>query len=297
MSYWTPLGPPPSQGNPPPRPNPTNQGHPQAPPFNGLGFGFQAAAAPFSFAPPNPNPAPQQPINPFANTNNHGGFAGPAAQAAQQASQVQGQQSSTGGNNGNDNDDDDDDEDSDDEDPDNVDPDLEYDEVSPISLVLRVPLNVKGNNNIVAIDAGKLAKQVADAMVASLRDLSCGGNGIPMIDHNGQPRPVSIRVDLKVNVTGDKNTVGEKAVLALVPVAVRKAMLEGVLPATPLSPLEDKVFTGVIDQLRTTGVEAKAAEPKLPEQRKREREDSYDDEEEGTDESELQSSPKRSRMQ
>lgn len=128
-----------------------------------------------------------------------------------------------------------------------------------------------------------------------------------MIDHNGQPRPVSIRVDLKVNVTGDKNTVGEKAVLALVPVAVRQAMLEGVGTAVPLSPLEDKVFTNVIDTLRTTGVNLQPESPKLPKHaerhgqtqvQKRGREASSDDYDGGEDTDSslaLASSPKRSR--
>ncbi|KUJ20374.1 uncharacterized protein LY89DRAFT_546078, partial [Mollisia scopiformis] len=105
-----------------------------------------------------------------------------------------------------------DEEDSDDEDPNNLDPDVAYDESTPIEFRLRVPINVTGNNNVIAIDAAKMARTVSAALTETLRDMSVGSGGVPMIDHNGVARAVNIRVDCKVNVKGDKNTVGEKAV-------------------------------------------------------------------------------------
>ncbi|KAF8867059.1 hypothetical protein BDZ45DRAFT_570407, partial [Acephala macrosclerotiorum] len=87
-------------------------------------------------------------------------------------------------------------------------------DLSPIALRISVPINVDGNNNVVAIDAAKIAIQIAKSMVKILQDMSAGTSGVPMIDQDGRPRPVECRVDCKVKVKGDKNTVGEKAVIA-----------------------------------------------------------------------------------
>lgn len=275
MSFWAPLGlpPPVGQGNPPPA-NPPNAPNPaaQAPAagFNALGLqGFQLAG-PFFPPPPAANnpannglglnafhPGPQattnvpannplglnafnpgpQPLPGLFGTNNLN-QAGPPPQGPS-----------------NDSDDDDSLEDSDDEDPDNRDPDIDIDEqedLSPIALRISVPINVDGNNNVVAIDAAKIAIQIAKSMVKILQDMSAGTSGVPMIDQDGRPRPVECRVDCKVKVKGDKNTVGEKAVIAMIPPEIRKAMVKGMLPVAPLSPTEDTLMEEMIERNRKT---------------------------------------------
>ena len=43
--------------------------------------------------------------------------------------------------------------------------------------------------------------------------MSMNGFGIPMIDENGRPRPISVEVQAETRVEGSRNVVGEKAVL------------------------------------------------------------------------------------
>ncbi|CZR60917.1 uncharacterized protein PAC_10813 [Phialocephala subalpina] len=283
--FLGPLGPPAPVGqgnappaNPPNAPNPAAQ-HPAAG-FNALGF---QPAGPVFPPPPANNPAnnglglnafapnSQPPANiPANNALGMNAFnPGPQPQAGNQANNGLGMNAFNSGPQvpaslfgmnhlnqggpppqgaGNDSDDDSV-EDSDDEDPDNRDVD-EQEELSPIALRIACPIVVVGNNNVVAIDAAKIATQIAKVMVKTLQDLAAGCSGVPMIDQDGRPRPVECRVDCKVKVNGNKNTVGEKAVLAMIPPQIRTAMVQGTLPVTPLSPTEDTLMEEMINRNR-----------------------------------------------
>lgn len=91
----------------------------------------------------------------------------------------------------------------------------EYDgDLSPIIIHISSPLTVIGNGNLVAIDTDKAAINIASTIARSLKEASVSSTGIPMIDEEGRPRPIEVRVDVDVKIDGTKNTIGEQAVLS-----------------------------------------------------------------------------------
>jgi hypothetical protein len=91
----------------------------------------------------------------------------------------------------------------------------EYDgDLSPIIIHISSPLTVIGNGNLVAIDTDKAAINIANTIARSLKAASVSSTGIPMIDEEGRPRPIEVRVDVGVKIDGTKNTIGEQAVLS-----------------------------------------------------------------------------------
>jgi hypothetical protein len=93
--------------------------------------------------------------------------------------------------------------------------DDEDDERLPsIHLRINTPLTVKGDHNLIAVDASLSASKIAMAVVGALKQMSMSRNGIPMIDENGRPRTIKVEVMAETRVEGSKNVVGEKAVIA-----------------------------------------------------------------------------------
>jgi len=98
----------------------------------------------------------------------------------------------------------------------NSDDDSDNDEVSNLSeirLFINTPLLINGDGNRVAIDPSLSATKIAMGIVNALKTMTVANGGIPMIDEEGHPRPVTIKVEAEVKVTGSKNIVGERAVL------------------------------------------------------------------------------------
>jgi hypothetical protein len=86
--------------------------------------------------------------------------------------------------------------------------------LSSIKLTIHAPLVINGSGNLVAHDSSAAANAIALGVVNALRQLSMGQHGIPMIDEQGRPRPLTVEVLAETDVDGHNNVVGEKAVLA-----------------------------------------------------------------------------------
>lgn len=84
---------------------------------------------------------------------------------------------------------------------------------STIQLTIRTPVNLRGDNNLLAIDASLTASKIAVSVVTALKQVSMGGGGVPMIDEEGRPRPINVLVEAGTIVEGKGNVVGERAVL------------------------------------------------------------------------------------
>jgi hypothetical protein len=116
--------------------------------------------------------------------------------------------------------------------------DIDDEEGSPIYLKISTPLVVKGDNNLIAVDPSAQASKLAMAIVQSLKQLSHGADGIPMIDENGRPRPLKVDVKAEITVEGSKNVVGEQAVLGSVMGAGLKRKVDDA-KALPMKDLKD----------------------------------------------------------
>lgn len=49
------------------------------------------------------------------------------------------------------------------------------------------------------------------AISMALKQASMSGSGVPMIDEEGRPRPVKVKVEAAMRIEGSRNTVGHKA--------------------------------------------------------------------------------------
>lgn len=90
----------------------------------------------------------------------------------------------------------------------------EEEDLSPIKIFIETPVHVSGDNNMVGVDAGLTASKVADALVSSLKQMSSASGGVPMIDQDGRPRPITVKVKAETKIEGSRNVVGERAVLS-----------------------------------------------------------------------------------
>ncbi|KAH6678330.1 hypothetical protein B0J14DRAFT_582463 [Halenospora varia] len=88
--------------------------------------------------------------------------------------------------------------------------------LSEIHLSISTPLRITGDNNIISVDTATNASRISLAVVSALRQISATGGGVPMIDANGEPRPIRVDVMAEIMVEGSGNTVGERAVLSQV---------------------------------------------------------------------------------
>ncbi|KAH8663086.1 hypothetical protein BGZ60DRAFT_412725 [Tricladium varicosporioides] len=87
--------------------------------------------------------------------------------------------------------------------------------LSEIQLGISAPLRITGDNNIISIDTATNASRISLAVVSALRQISTAG-GVPMLDANGELRPIRVDVMAETTVEGNGNTIGERAVLSQV---------------------------------------------------------------------------------
>ncbi|KAJ2897264.1 hypothetical protein MKZ38_004818 [Zalerion maritima] len=115
----------------------------------------------------------------------------------------------------------------------------EEDSESPITIRILCPIRVKSDNNIIALPdptpsptapthssrqgtgaETQLAQlrahpdgrvgEIAQGVLAAIKESTAGNCGLPMIDENGCPRPISIEVDAGLYVEGRGNVIGTK---------------------------------------------------------------------------------------
>ena len=111
--------------------------------------------------------------------------------------------------------------------------------LSEIRITVNTPLMIIGDSNSVSVDVALNASKVSAAVVAALRGMSTVAGGVPMIDGDGRPRPITMEVTAEIKVEGSNNVVGDKAVLSktVSGTAFQKAQEEDqVGPKTPETP-------------------------------------------------------------
>lgn len=101
---------------------------------------------------------------------------------------------------------DDEDDEEEEEGPEN---DVPGEKLSSIKITIKCPLFIKGDGNLVAIDTAASANKIATGVVGALRSMSMSGHGVPMIDEEGRPRPITVTAIAEVNIEGSKNVVGD----------------------------------------------------------------------------------------
>jgi hypothetical protein len=84
------------------------------------------------------------------------------------------------------------------------------DSLSAINIIIKCPLHIKGDHNLVAVDTAISANKIAQGVVGALKAMSMSGHGVPMIDEDGRPRPITVTAIAEVTIDGSKNVVGEK---------------------------------------------------------------------------------------
>ncbi|TVY50152.1 hypothetical protein LOCC1_G000073 [Lachnellula occidentalis] len=86
--------------------------------------------------------------------------------------------------------------------------------LSEIRITVNTPLMITGDGNSVSVDVALNASKVSAAVVAALRGMSTVAGGVPMIDGDGRPRPITMEVTAEIKVEGSNNVVGDKAILS-----------------------------------------------------------------------------------
>lgn len=87
--------------------------------------------------------------------------------------------------------------------------------LSPLSLRINTSINITKGNNLICLTESPAshANAIAEAVAQAIQNNSSGNCGIPMIDGNGNPRPVKIEVDAGMVVDGIGNVVGNEKII------------------------------------------------------------------------------------
>lgn len=93
--------------------------------------------------------------------------------------------------------------------------DDEGDVFDGISLRVNTAINVTNGNNLVCLSGTPAdhATAIAKAVVKAIKETSSGQCGLPMINENGEPRPVRLEIDAGIVVEGAGNIVGTENVI------------------------------------------------------------------------------------
>ncbi|KAI6783702.1 uncharacterized protein J7T54_001578 [Emericellopsis cladophorae] len=87
--------------------------------------------------------------------------------------------------------------------------------ISPLTLRINTSINILKNNNLICLSDSPAnhATAIADAVTQAIQKHSSGNCGIPMIDGNGNPRPVRIDIDAGMVTDGVGNVVGSESIV------------------------------------------------------------------------------------
>lgn len=83
----------------------------------------------------------------------------------------------------------------------------------PLTMRINTAISVSKNDNIVCLSdtPTQHASTIAAAVSKAIEQSSSGSCGIPMVDGDGNPRPIRIEVDAGTVVDGQRNVVGTEA--------------------------------------------------------------------------------------
>ncbi|CAH0049707.1 unnamed protein product [Clonostachys solani] len=86
---------------------------------------------------------------------------------------------------------------------------------APLSLRINTSITINKSNNIICLSEtpSSHANAIAEAMTQAIKKYSAGNCGIPMIDGNGNPRPIRLEVDAGTVVEGEGNVIGSEDVI------------------------------------------------------------------------------------
>lgn len=87
--------------------------------------------------------------------------------------------------------------------------------MSPLQLHIDTSIRItKGNNLVCLTDSpARHASAIAEAVTQAIQRTSSGNCGLPMIDGDGNPRPIRIEVDAGMTVDGVGNVVGNEKII------------------------------------------------------------------------------------
>jgi hypothetical protein len=87
--------------------------------------------------------------------------------------------------------------------------------ISPLTLRINTSISILKNNNLICLSDSPAnhATGIADAVTQAIQKHSSGNCGIPMIDGNGNPRPVRIEIDAGLVADGVGNVVGSEKIV------------------------------------------------------------------------------------
>ncbi|KAH8592501.1 hypothetical protein B0O99DRAFT_467546, partial [Bisporella sp. PMI_857] len=80
-----------------------------------------------------------------------------------------------------------------------------------IHLIVKTPLIITGDSNIIAFDPAVQADKVTNAIISALETMAEGGN-VPLTDAHGNLRAIKIHVSAEIKCRGSRNIVGEQVV-------------------------------------------------------------------------------------
>ncbi|KFA66514.1 hypothetical protein S40285_00673 [Stachybotrys chlorohalonatus IBT 40285] len=84
-----------------------------------------------------------------------------------------------------------------------------------ISLRVNTAINITNSNNLICLSGTPAdhANAIARAVVEAINKNSSGQCGLPMINENGEPRPVRLEIDAGIVVEGAGNIIGTEDII------------------------------------------------------------------------------------
>ncbi|KAK7226323.1 hypothetical protein V2G26_014326 [Clonostachys chloroleuca] len=86
---------------------------------------------------------------------------------------------------------------------------------APLNLRINTSITINKSNNLICLseNPSSHANAIAEAMTSAIKKHSSGNCGLPMIDGNGNPRPIRLEVDAGLVVEGEGNIIGSESVI------------------------------------------------------------------------------------
>ena len=86
---------------------------------------------------------------------------------------------------------------------------------SPIEIRVNAGVRAAGDDNFIGLlgTPAQYASEIANAVLAAVRQASSAHVGIPMIDEDGRPRPLRIEVDASLDINGSRNVLGPEVMV------------------------------------------------------------------------------------
>uniref|UniRef100_A0A8H7N9I9 Uncharacterized protein n=1 Tax=Bionectria ochroleuca TaxID=29856 RepID=A0A8H7N9I9_BIOOC len=86
---------------------------------------------------------------------------------------------------------------------------------APLNLRINTSITINKSNNLICLSESPSshANAITEAITGAIRKHSAGDCGFPMVDGNGNPRPIRLEVDAGLVVEGEGNIIGSESVI------------------------------------------------------------------------------------